>query len=107
MTNEEIILHKRLGGRCPFSTPEGYFQQSEEHIMQRIHQQRRRTVRLRAFSAVAASLLVAVACWSLWQFHTLENMMENDVEFCYDTQDVDDELVSNYDIAYYLTEADL
>lgn len=107
MTNEEIILRQRFGQHNPFAVPEGYFQHSEGRIMQRIRQQKRRIVRLRAFSAVAASLLVAVAAWSLWQFRTVPQLMENEVEFCYESQDVDDELVSNYEIAYYLTEADL
>lgn len=107
MTNEEIILRQRIGQHCPFTIPEGYFKQSEENIMQRIRQQKRRIVRLRAFSAIAASLLAAAAVWGLWQFHTLPGLMENEVEFCYETQDVNDELVSNYEIAYYLTEADL
>lgn len=107
MTNEEIILRQRIGQQRPFAIPDGYFQQTEGRIMQRIRQQKRRIVRLRAISAIAASLLVGVASWSLWQFHTLSDFIENEVEFCYEAQDVDDELVSNYEIAYYLTEADL
>lgn len=107
MNNEEIILRQRIGQHSPFAIPEGYFKHSEVNIMQRIRQQNRRIVRLRAFSAVAASLLVAAAVWSLWQFRTVPQLMENEVEFCYEAQDVDDELVSNYEIAYYLTEADL
>lgn len=107
MTNQdEHNLYQRVGRENPFRVPDAYFAQMPDRIMQRIaHRRRARQLRLWMGSA-AASLLVAVGGWTLWQ-SAEEDDMQLYAGYILTDEDLDDEFVSNSEIAYYLTEADI
>lgn len=105
MTNEEKTLLERCGNRNVFRTPEHYFDELPQRVMNRIPRQKKRH---RAWRwAIAAIMTGAVAGTGLL-------MMEQSKQaaYAYETESqyieevLDYSMIDNSEIATYLTEAE-
>lgn len=126
MIQEENIIRQHDGGRNPFRTPDGYFENFTERMMARIAEEapkqaepvKVKVVELKPWrNAMRYAAAILVALFSIGggtllfnRLQTPDQLLENDaLELAWDDDDLDDvldyELVDNSQIAYYLTEA--
>ena len=124
MIQEENFIRQHDSGSNPFRTPEGYFENFTDRLMERIAEEApkpevvvkaqvlplwKRTMRYAAAVAVAA-LCVGGGTFLYNRLQAPEQLLTNDaLEYAWDDEELDDvldyELVDNNQIAYYLTEA--
>ena len=106
-TNKEKLLADRCGRKNPFRTPEGYFEQLPQNIMQQIHQRRKKQIFFR-WTAVAAM----IACFSAITLTLMptettvpQQVVAEENQYYYEDE-LDYSMLSNMDIALYITEAE-
>ncbi|MCF0198271.1 MAG: hypothetical protein HUK02_02965 [Bacteroidaceae bacterium] len=105
MMKEEDILTQRAKEN-PFRTPEGYFEQFDQRLMERLPRKRRTSWLRRAMPYAAAVVLVAGAAGTLyWQANRQQTLAEAEAQTEYMNEMLDYSLVDNMEIAEYLTEA--
>ena len=120
--NPEHIIKEHDSGRRPFTTPDGYFESFTQRLMQRLPEQTHGqketpvvTLRpARRMLQYAAAVAVAVICvgGGLYLYNrqdtqtamnvAAEDMLDDDGNI---EEILDYEMLSNNQIAYYLTEA--
>ena len=115
MTKEEMNIQELVGRRNPFRVPEGYFEEFNERLMNRLPQseQKGKIVRLLPrlwHYAAAIVVVVGLASVVLWNNRpsvttTLAEHKNAAVEPYYDDE-LDYIMVGNTEIAVYLTEAE-
>lgn len=129
---EENIIRAHDSGRCPFTTPEGYFEGFTEKLMQRLpakegsmepaissQQPPLQTAKkitlnpMRRFMRYAAAIIVAAGCLGVGIYlfdrnaqPQTETALAEDMLTDENLDEIlDYEMLSNNQIAYYLTEA--
>lgn len=105
---EEIKLKSRFGTQQPFTTPDGYFDALPGRVMQRIAARKRRQL---VWRWAAAAILAGCICTvGLTTYSTQTTTTLADIEETSGDKYMDDALdysmISNMDIATYLTEAE-
>ena len=112
MTDYEKKLHDIVGQTNPFRVPEGYFENFEARLAQRLPQKEtRRSIRLRPwYWRYAAALVVLVGVGSALFWNQYRNpsftLSEEASQEEYYNDELDYIMVNNMEIAEYLTEAD-
>ena len=113
MTQGEKILHDLKGQPTPFRVPEGYFENFEARLAQRLPQPepRHTTVRLypRLWRYAAAVAFVVGIGVALYLNNTMSKHMvltEEETQDEYYNDELDYIMVGNMEIAEYLTEAE-
>ena len=116
---EEDIIRKHDSGRNPFRTPEGYFENFTDRLMQRIAEEEKAHVkvvpmkprkRLMRWAVAAAIVGIFVVAGTYIYKHQSPLAPQTDfAEFAYNEDNLEDildyEMLDNNQIAYYLTEA--
>lgn len=106
MKSDEKILHETVGCENPFRVPEGYFNALPQRVNRRLHP--RSTFHW--WYAVAASVIVALCVWGLWpepvKTESADVLAQASEQVSLSGDDLEYELLTNADIAYYLTEVD-
>ncbi len=108
MKTEEQILQELVGRENPFRVPSGYFDAFPQRMARQIRQRRRRRMLRMWYASVAASVVVAMGIWGYLHHRSTESMQptqtiaENNIMY----EELEYELITNSEIAMYLTEAD-
>lgn len=119
---EEDFIRNKCGTNNPFRTPEGYFENFTDSLMARLPEREAdvRSMKHRptsihrhmAWFAAAAAVLGIMVCGGLYLTH--QNTMEHETAYVLNTGETTDAyieealdyaMVSNHEIAQYLTEA--
>ncbi len=123
---EEDFIRKKCGNRDPFKVPDGYFEQFTSHLMGQLPEEEtctvkplhpRRAWRLPAIKYAAAAVLCGAVAFGTFQLtarHNANTAMaagngstaeSTNAEDVYINDMLDYAMVSNHEIAFYLTEA--
>ena len=110
MQNEqEKLLFERCGRKETFRVPDGYFEEFPQKVMQRINSTNKKRIIFRWMTAAAAMItFVSAITFSLMQTETNAPQQATAEGFYQDELDeLDYSMLSNMDIALYLTEAEV
>lgn len=104
--DKEKLLLDRYGRKDPFRAPEGYFEELPQNIMQQIRLRRKKLVIFRWTAVAAMIACVSAITFTLMQFETAIPQQTAVEDAQYYEDELDYSMLSNMDIALYITEAE-